>query len=416
MKTNLNKNYYWGNALTLNIVSTMKNYCSCFGVTFAFSLLSSCLWINPSLAADPFRSENPRNIGEKTEAAFKALFEEGNYPQAKSYLIEADETEINDPMVFALRASLAYTEQDWETMKTYASKTIEVAEKIKSEDPLRSNLYLAVGNFLEGAYLFQQDGPIAAINKLQLVFKYFDEAEAVNPKDPELNLIKGYLNLILAVNLPFSSPEEAIERLQEYAAPKYLVHRGIALAYRDLKDYDKALEFVEKAIESTPNNPELYYLKGQILRRRGENNEDLLVLNEAIKYYDIALEKVEQLPVKAVQKPLQRERRKAQEKIDYIQASLERVDSEINPVSSSSEINSEINPVSNSPEINPEFGSLVSLEISPEFGSLEISPEFGSLTINPEFSLEISPQKLIPVNKETETTEQLPLSPILESQ
>ena len=403
MKTNLNKKNYRSTTLTANILSTLKDYCSCLGVAFAFSLLSSCLWINPSLAADPFRSEDPRNIGEKAEAAFKALFEDGDYPQAKSYLIEADEIEINDPMVFALRASLAYTEQDWETMKTYASKTIEVAENIKSEDPLRSNLYLAVGNFLEGAYLFQQDGPIAAINKLQLVFKYFDEAEAINSKDPELNLIKGYLNLFLAVNLPFSTPEEAIERFQEYAAPKYLVNRGIALAYRDLKDYDKALEFTEKAIESTPNNPELYYLKGQILRKRGEKNKDLLALNEAIKYYDIALEKVEQLPFKAVQKPLRRERRKAQEKIEYIQASLKGV-------------NPEIKPTSNPPEINPEFGSLVSLEINPEFSSLEINPEFSSLEINPELSLEISPQKLIPVNVETESTEQLPPSLILESQ
>jgi tetratricopeptide (TPR) repeat protein len=331
MKTSLNKNYYWGKGLTLTILSTMKNYCSRVGVSLAFSLLSFGLWINPTLAGDPFRLENSRNIGEKTEAAFKALFEEGNYPQAKSYLIEADETEINDPMVCAMRSSLAYTDQDWNTMKTYATKTIHVAEKIKSEDPLRGNLYLAVGNFLEGAYLFKQDGPLAAINKLQLVFNYFDKAESVNSDDPELTLIKGYFNLILAVNLPFSSPEEAIKNLQKYAEPKYLVNRGIALAYRDLKDYDRALEFVDRAIESTPNNPELYYLKGQILRKKGETHEDLSTLNEAIKYYDIALEKIEQLPVEAVQKPLKRERRKAQEKIDHLKASLEKVTPETSP-------------------------------------------------------------------------------------
>ncbi|MGI0481447.1 Sll0314/Alr1548 family TPR repeat-containing protein [Geminocystis sp. CENA526] len=279
------------------------------------SIFSVILYSCASFAGDPFRTTNPRNISAQTESAFKALFEDGNYPQAKTYLIEAKSTSQNDPLLPALRASLAYTEEDWENMEIYTKETLEIARSIGSKDPLRSNLYLAVGNFLDGANEYRKKGALAALGKLQLVFDYFDKAEKIDKNDPELNLIKGYLNLMLAVNLPFSSPQQAIDNLKSYASPQYLVNRGIAIAYRDLKEYDLALNYVNKSIESTPLNPELYYLRGQILRKKGEKENSLPLLEEAVKNFDIALAKVNQLPQQAVQKPLQREKRKTLEQI-----------------------------------------------------------------------------------------------------
>ena len=325
-------------SFSTRLITSLTSVWGLFTSTTFILLLSIICPLTLSWAGDPFRVENPRQIGDQTELAFKALFEDGNYPAAKQYLDEAElsQPEQNDPMLPALRAALAYTEQDLPAMADYASQTIAVAQKIAAQDPLRSNLYLAVGNFLEGAYQFNIDGPVAALNKLQLVFKYFDEAEKIDVNDPELNLIKGYLNLILAVNLPFSTPEQAIEKLQQYAYPQYLVNRGIALAYRDLKDYDLALAFVDKAIESTPINPELYYLKGQILRQKGQIENNLALLEEALKHFDVALAKVEQLPLEAVQKPLRREKRKTLEKIaeltpvDYEQNIPTKLDNEIN--------------------------------------------------------------------------------------
>lgn len=298
-------------------IAVINNFRSLLAST-TISLLSLTFCFSPSWAGDPFRTTDRRNIGEQTELAFKALFEDGNYPLAREYLILAETDENNDPMLPALRSAIAYTEQDMQTMINYADKTIKVSEAIADKDPLRSNLYLAVGNFLQGAYEFKNDGPVAALNKLQIVFQYFDEAEKIDANDPELNLIKGYLNLILAVNLPFSTPEQAIEKLQKSAYPQYLVNRGIALAYRDLDNYDLALTFVEKAIESTPINPELYYLKGQILRKKGEKEQNIPLLQEAVRNFDIALTKAEQLPVEAVQKPLNREKRKTLEKIEEL--------------------------------------------------------------------------------------------------
>jgi tetratricopeptide (TPR) repeat protein len=275
-------------------------------------------WGSPSLAQDPFRTSNPRNIGDNTEAAFEEIFQKGNYTKAKRYLVEAETTEPNEPLAYAMHASLAYLEKEWEDVKTYASKTLSAAEALEPQDPLRGNLYMAVGHLLQGAYDYKQnEDAVAAITKLQQVLEYLDEAEQNDPKDPELNLVKGYLDLILAVNLPFSNPEEAIARLENYAAPSYLVDRGIAVAYRDLKQYDKALQFTDKALQDAPDNPELQYLKAQILRKQGKKNNDLAMMQQAFVYYEQALEKQEQLP-EAILLSLKQERELVQKQIDEV--------------------------------------------------------------------------------------------------
>jgi tetratricopeptide (TPR) repeat protein len=164
---------------------------------------------------------------------------------------------------------------------------------------------------------------VSAIPRLQQVFQYLETAEKANPTDPELNLLKGYMDLILAVNLPFSSPQEAIQRLETYGSPDYLVDRGIALAYRDLKQYDQALRFIDNALKATPDNPELMYLKGQILRIQGNTDKNTGSLKLALDYFNNALKKQEQLP-ESVKKQLNREHRKVQEEIKSLESTASR--------------------------------------------------------------------------------------------
>jgi hypothetical protein len=54
-------------------------------VTFITTILLNIL-VYPSFAGDPFRSREPHKIGDRTEAAFKAIFQQGNYPLAKDSL------------------------------------------------------------------------------------------------------------------------------------------------------------------------------------------------------------------------------------------------------------------------------------------------------------------------------------------
>jgi tetratricopeptide (TPR) repeat protein len=289
-----------------------------FGAAFAFGVvpwaIALNLWVNPSLAGDPFRDREPHQIGDQTEAAFKAIFQQGNYPAAERYLEQAISKEPNEPLAYAMKASLAYGNKDWAKLATYSQKTLETGQKLVPNDPLRGNLYTAVGHFLEGAIIITREGTVngvpQAFSRLRQVYEYLDKAEAISANDPELNLIKGYMDLLLAVNLPFASPDQSIGRLEKNAAPGYLVDRGIALAYRDLKRYPQALEYVNRAIKTTSDNPEIYYLKAQILKELGQKEKSQQMIREAITNFDKALTKKSQLPSDLV-KQIESERKNA---------------------------------------------------------------------------------------------------------
>jgi len=271
-------------------------------------------WLQPVFAGDPFRKTKPHPIGDRTEAAFEAIFRDGNYTQAKQLALDATQREANEPLAHAIVASLAYSEEDWNAVKVSADKTLATAEKLVATDPLRGNMYIAIGHFLEGAYAFKTSGPLSAVNKLPIVFDSLETAEKIAPNDPELNLLKGYMDLLFAINLPFAKPENAIDKFEKYAAPDYLVDRALSNAYRDLKQYDKAIEYIDKALAATPNNPEIQYLKGQSLRNKGRQSKDLAMLKEAFSYYEIAIKKIDQLP-KPVQISLKHEHMSVQEEI-----------------------------------------------------------------------------------------------------
>ncbi|MGK7930570.1 MAG: Sll0314/Alr1548 family TPR repeat-containing protein [Microcystaceae cyanobacterium] len=286
--------------------------------------LSISLWGSLAWAGDPFRVNNPRDIGDNTEAAFNEIFRNGNYTEAKTYLEQATDSEPDEPLAYAMKASLAYAEENFDEMKTYAVKTQKKAEKLKSDDALRGNLYLAVGHFLEGAYLFKKQGPLSAVKKLQIVLAYVEKAEAIDANDPEFNLLKGYLDLILAVNLPFASPDQAIDKFEKYAAPQFMVDRAIATAYRDLDEYDQAIQFMDKALKATPENPEVQYLKGQILRKKARSLDDseplkVQLLKEAFTYFEVAKAKEGQLP-KTLLIPLNHDHRAVQDEIKTLEA------------------------------------------------------------------------------------------------
>jgi tetratricopeptide (TPR) repeat protein len=272
------------------------------------------LWVSPSLAGDPFRSSEPHKIGDNTEAAFKAIFQQGNYPEAERQLKEAIANEPNEPLAYAMKASLAYMNGDSAGLGNYSNKTLEAAQKLMADDPLRGHIYTAVGHFFEGAIVLTREGTAKgatpALSRLRQVYQHLDKAEEISPKDPELNLLKGYMDLMLAVSLPFANPDEAIQRLETIAAPEYLADRGIAIGYRDLKQYSQALEYANQAINAAPDNPELYYLKAQILTGKGKREKSQELFRDAIANFDKALTKKSQLPASLV-KQIERERASA---------------------------------------------------------------------------------------------------------
>lgn len=283
------------------------------------TLLSMSLWAGAAVAKDPFRTSNARPIGDRTEAAFNELFQKGNYKKAADALKQA---ESGEPLAYAMKASMTYF--DWQAQKdsaqkaqlleqfrAYGTQTRDSAQSLLASDRVRGNLYLAVSYFLDGAYSVIKDGTIkgapAGLSSLQQAFKYMDEAEKQAPNDPEVNLIKGFMDLMVAANLPFSDPSKAIARLEQYAGPKYLADRGIALGYRELNQRDKALVAIERSLQATPDNPEVMYLKGQILYGMGR-------YQDSKQWYEKALAKQKQLP-DALGKQIKRELKNANKKL-----------------------------------------------------------------------------------------------------
>ena len=234
--------------------------------------------------------------GSDIERAKEAMFKDGDYAKAKQYLEAARKSEPKEPLVYAMSTLYPFSAGDLEAVNRYSQQTSKAAQDLMVTNPLRGNLYQGVGLAIGAAYEMKKSGALGALNKLQQVFKYMDAAKKISPNDPELNLIKGYMDLLLAVNVPFSDTNEAIEQLQR-AEPKYLAYRGIYIGYRDLKEYDKAIAAIDTATKLAPNNPELTYYKAQILAIKGreskpQNNNNL---REAIKLFDVAYGKRDRL-------------------------------------------------------------------------------------------------------------------------
>jgi tetratricopeptide (TPR) repeat protein len=252
--------------------------------SLALSVLTS-----PAFAGDPFRPSTPNpTIDDHTEKAFTLIFHDGNYVAAETELNAAERANTEDPLAYAMLASMAYLDQDWSKLSDYGSLTENKAKALMSEDPLRGHLYQAVGIFMRGAAVLKEQGIARgtpqALGMLQQIFSHIDEAEKINPNDPELSLLKGFMDLMLAVNLPFSNPSEAISRLETNAFPVYLAQRGIALGYRDLKDYGEALTAIDTALNTAASNPELLALKAQILALKGDQSSSLDLYEAALTH------------------------------------------------------------------------------------------------------------------------------------
>lgn len=257
----------------------------------AGALTAACLGLTPmaAQAGDPFRPDNPHNIGDKTEAVFNALFYEGNYTAAQALVGEAIAAEPDEPMNYAVAAALGYLNQDLDRLADQARMTQQTATNLKATDPLRGHLYSAVGLFMEGAHVLQSQGIArgtpTALRMLQRVFSELDAAERIDRNDPELSLLKGFMDLLLAVNLPFANPDNAIARLQN-GSPAYLSHRGVAIGLRDLGRYKEAEAEVDKALAAAPDNPDLLYLKAQILFLQQEYAASVPIYHSALTYAD----------------------------------------------------------------------------------------------------------------------------------
>ncbi|UFP95501.1 Sll0314/Alr1548 family TPR repeat-containing protein [Gloeobacter morelensis] len=250
-----------------------------------------------ALAADPFRTgSEARPIGPALQMAFEDFFKNGNYLNAGEKLDVAQRQNPDEPLVYGLQAAIAYQNGQVDRLLALAQKTREVAQAMNGKDPARSHLYLGIAQGLEISTFYLKDGILALPRMLTQVpgmFGEFKTAREKAPDDPEINLFVGYIDTLLTKH------DEAIKQFRK-AAPNYLSYRGQALAWRDKKNYEEALAMVDQALAAAPTNPDLFYLKGQILALYSKPAE-------AVAHFDRAIYQGNQLP-EGTRKQILRER------------------------------------------------------------------------------------------------------------
>jgi len=248
--------------------------------------LVTLLFASPVLAQDPFRTgPDARAIGPALESAFEDFFRTGEFQKASQKLNKAQNENPNEPLIYTLQAALAYQNGQRDTMLAKTQKTRDVAQSIESKDPGRSHLYQGIAQGLEGSSYYLKDGLIGlprALTYVNSMFSEIDRARQLAPNDPEVNLFVGYIDLLL------NKYEDALQEFRK-AGPPYLSYRGQALVYRDTKAYPQAQAMVDKALATAPQNPDLLYLKGQILALQNKPTE-------AVAFFDQALSLGKQLP------------------------------------------------------------------------------------------------------------------------
>jgi tetratricopeptide (TPR) repeat protein len=260
---------------------------------------------SPAWAGDPFRATNTEAIGVHTEAAFKALFQTGDYPTATQELALAAKNEGNEPLVYAMEASIAYLQEDWTGVRSYGEKTLAAGQALVTTSPVRGHLYTAIGHLMEGAYVLSPQGEGSlkgvptALGKLQQAYGSLSQAKSINAVDPELNLIQGFMELMIALYLPLANPDQAMAQLETYAAPSYLADWGRAIGFRDLDRYPEAFSALDRAMQDS-THPQLYYLRAQVWVRQGIAQKDSANFIQAQTDFRRALARSSQLPKRLV--------------------------------------------------------------------------------------------------------------------
>jgi len=267
---------------------------SCFALSLlTVTVMSTAL---PVWARDPFRTAKARSIPAETATAFDTLFRDGNFQGSLPQIERAIKANDSEPLAHTMGALVAFFRQDLNGMRQSGRLVKQRAQALLSKDKLRGHTYLAIADLIESAYLFKTEGISSVPRVLPLIQNVLDEmknAQRIDPTDPELNLLKGLMDILISsvstAVIPSTDVEASLTNLRQFSAPDYLKWGGIAVAYRDAKKTTLAMEAVDKALASAPNNPVLSYFKGQIFWVKGD-------IPEARRYYLLTLSKAAQLP------------------------------------------------------------------------------------------------------------------------
>ncbi len=237
---------------------------------------------------DPFRTgDNAREMTPEIAIAMNTYFCDGNFDLLSEQMEAARLSAPQEPMIYVSMAALAYLDEDYDTIGLMIDETLTAVESLKETDPLRAHIYAGAGYGMRAAHRIVTDGLASglprALPDINAMFAEFRGARRIDANDPELNYMSGFIDLMM------TRRQRALEQFDSIEYPSHMAYRAQAMALRDMDNYSDALERVDLAISTGCDNPELYYLKAQILR--------LLDRPQAsIRWFERALAMSDQLP------------------------------------------------------------------------------------------------------------------------
>lgn len=230
-------------------------------------ILTSCT-TGAKVAENRAQAESLRNLGE-------AYLSSGNASLALRELLKANRLDPDDP----------YTHNDLGLAYLSKGRVDKAISHLKKAIELKPD-YAPARNNLGSAYIAQQnwDKAIETLKPLTENILY------TTPQFAEANIAFAYLR-----KKQYSKAERhyknSLDLSPEYTKPM----RGLSRLYRLKGDLEKSLKMIDKAINISPRNGELYFQKGKTLEFMGESDEAELSYQKAISYgNDRIIEKAEE--------------------------------------------------------------------------------------------------------------------------
>ncbi|MEL7083558.1 MAG: Sll0314/Alr1548 family TPR repeat-containing protein [Cyanobacteria bacterium J06597_1] len=235
---------------------------------------------------DPFRTgADARDMAPEIARAMNTFFCRGDYVALEQQLEAARSVAPEEPMVYVAYSALAYMNEDYDTIREMTGLTLDAAAGIKDEDPLRSHLYTGVGNGMRAATIVVNEGIAVglpqALPSINTMFSEFRTAQNMAPDDSEVNFFVGFIDLMMTRH------DRALTQFQTASSPQHMADWGQALTYRDMGQYEEGLAAIERALSSSCEHPEHYYLQAQLLRKLNRYEDSVAAFDRSLASADM---------------------------------------------------------------------------------------------------------------------------------
>jgi len=202
------------------------------------------------------------------------------YPRVRGTLSAANVSSTGLSCAVALDAAHAKRHSLLEKLERATRQTFDDRKIVLSDDD-RSGLYLALIDARDAA------GDDEGVVRLKHEWSAFLESAAARAKTPEQRSV--YDSHRISAYLELGTPEKAIPMLEESQRDfpeDYNPPARLALAYKALKDYDRALAASDRALALAygPRKLNIYSVRSDIYKEKGDPEEAKRTLRQAIEF------------------------------------------------------------------------------------------------------------------------------------